>query len=303
MSSKQQATERQEEGGDAEREMFEPLAPKSKPPLSALVCKMCNKQCRNAQGYERHFRACAMALRPSKPEDYQPTYAELYLLVQGLQDEVFRLRQKMETVERRLVAKTVKVNILDWLQQNRVPTAPNTFREWMARLVWTVDQFVYLLEGHTVQETLLFVLRTQPETEDKMPVISFTQKNTVYVRDRPVKKQSQQQAQQTQGQDAKEQGTETNNEDAVAWREMHLDDMMWLCYYMQINLQGKGLLEWRAANADEYQKQGPVFLQFQKAIQKLADLPTTMTSTMHQLQHSVYQWAKTELQTTSLTLV
>jgi hypothetical protein len=312
-------------------------------PKPAFVCKLCQKKCRTEQAYERHFKACAMAMRPAKKDDYQPTYAELFLLVQGLQDEVFRLRQKMDTVERRLATKTAKVNILDWLRQHCTPTSPETFRTWLVSLRWTVSHFEYLMDGHSVPETLLYVLRSQPAAEGHLPVISFSQKTSLYVRDkakaakvadaanaRPkdrvvIDVDADEEEEDGEGEDGDGdgEGEDGEGEDgdgecedgreavsaaqpALEWREITAEDMIWVCYHLQMGLQGVGLLEWKPLNEQVYGQQGTVFVQFQKAIQKLASLPAEpgpMTGVLHQLQQVLYQWAKTELQTTSLTLV
>lgn len=151
------------------------------------TCSFCDKKYTRKSSHDRHIIVCKI-LQQSKREkicDLEestnlPTYKQLYNIVQELGLKYSILETKMEEVQKWVDKKKKKLNVIQWLNTNSIPS--HSYEEWISSIVINKKEIEILLEDSLVK-TFTTVLQNNLDTfTTNNPIACFSEKaNMLYI--------------------------------------------------------------------------------------------------------------------------
>lgn len=148
-------------------------------------CSYCGKSYLKKTNLDKHFIICEL-LNTSKnkndieDEDETPSQKKLYKILLELGNKFNKLEEKVNEMEKWIVKKKKKINIIEWLNTNIIPEA--IFGSLNEKITIDYDDVNYLFEN-TFIDTLnnIFSRTIYNIQENKYPIYAFSQKsNTFY---------------------------------------------------------------------------------------------------------------------------
>jgi len=104
-----------------------------------------------------------------------PTHVELYKIIQ----ELARKQIKMEEQIKKLQTKQRKINIIEWLNKNKIPEIG--YDEWMKNITMNHSIVEYLFEN-TIMDTIDNIFNLHLNSQKVNPLICVNQKaNIIYI--------------------------------------------------------------------------------------------------------------------------
>ena len=153
-------------------------------------CSYCKKIYTNKTSYTRHFILCEIfhttkRERICKEEENTniPNHETLYKIVQEMALKYSIMEEKMEQMKIWIDQKKKKLNIIEWLNNNKVPE--KTHDEWINNIVVNQETIENLFE-ETIVETIISILNKNTVIKDNLTMACFQQKqNVIYVYNLP----------------------------------------------------------------------------------------------------------------------
>jgi hypothetical protein len=160
----------------------------------AICCVYCGKGYKSRPGYDKHAILCELIDRTKKKKklrivdddeaDIIPSNQRMYHMLIELASKYSNLEKKMEEMSKYVVKQKKKINILEWLNNNLIPTF--VFDELPSKIT-TTNQTIELLLNNTFHDILndMFEANIYKNVElcgnDMFPLFALTQKpNTFY---------------------------------------------------------------------------------------------------------------------------
>ena len=150
-----------------------------------IQCSICDKKYTRKSSLEKHKILCDFQNRSKREKEIIneetndiPTYIELVKIVQELALKNEKLQEKMEKVEKWIEYKKKKINIVDWLNNNRIPN--KSFDEWIININVDITDIEYLMEN-TIFQTIHKVWDKEFNSEDILPISCFAQKQNIFM--------------------------------------------------------------------------------------------------------------------------
>ena len=116
-------------------------------------CCICEKNYIRKSSLERHQILCEFLTKTKREKDIlleeekdMPTYIELVGIVKELSIKYIGLQEKIENMEKWVDKKKKKINVIDWLTNNRIP--PISFKEWIDGLSVLENDIEYLMQNN-----------------------------------------------------------------------------------------------------------------------------------------------------------
>jgi len=171
-----------------------------------------------------------------------PTHLELYKIIQELAHKQVKLEEQIK----KLQTKQRKINIIEWLNKNKVPEI--SFQEWMNNISMNNEFIEYLFENSIV-DTINHILYTEifkdntylQNTQTQPPIFSAVQKaNMLYMYHDSEKK----------------------------WQKMSLEEFVILLKTIDKKLF-KAMCDWQKENMTKMQKDDYLEIKFNKGMIKL----------------------------------
>jgi len=177
----------------------------------SYACKSCSKKYTQKTAHQNHEVLCEL-LKSSKNEDESselPSYKNLVKLVGILAIKNSKLEEKLETMQKWVEKSKRKINIVEWLNKNIVPTL--TFTQFIDSIVLSEKHVTYLNENNMIK-TLTNIFEDHFNKENNLPIYSFKEKqNTFY----------------------------SYNDATKTWSEMDKSQIISLLYYIDRKIQNE----------------------------------------------------------------
>lgn len=149
-------------------------------------CLYCGKSYKNKSNLSKHINLCELLYnsknRKSNEDEIEiPSQRKLYLMLLELGNKYNKLEEKVDEMNKWVVKKKKKINIIEWLNNN---INPEIKLETLNEKIIVDDTIVDYLFQNTFIDTVnnLFSNYIYNIPESKRPIFAFIQKiNTIYI--------------------------------------------------------------------------------------------------------------------------
>ena len=162
--------------------------------FSQCSCTWCGKSYKTRINLEKHTILCELIHKSSKKranknnDDYDdvcddlPSPKKMYQMLLELGYKYRKLEEKMDEVNKFVVKKKKKINVLEWLNSNITPSL--VFEKLIEQVIIIDSDIDFLLENNfleTINVVLSRVLYLEREEEsDFIPLFAFVQKVNIF---------------------------------------------------------------------------------------------------------------------------
>ena len=244
-----------------------------------FCCDICNKKYSKRSSLDKHVLLCEYKSKSTREKQIiveessdTPSYDELVKIVQELSTKIIRMEEKMTEMQKYVIKKKKKLNVIDWLNDNVKPTI--SYSEWSSKgssyLHLENEHFEYLL-NNTLYETMekVFEFILSGRRDFIYPIICFGQKSgEFYI---------------------------CEKEDGLCkWRKMSIDELSSLFGVLHNNLITE-VTNWRRINSENLKHNDAMSMKFNKAIGKLMEMSFSPDAKFNKMKSCLYNLLKTEL--------
>ena len=151
-------------------------------------CVNCGKSYKTQTNLEKHLLLCELLQRSQKREPEEdnclaiPSQKIMYQLLLELGQKYNRLEEKVDEINKWVVKKKKKIDVIEWLNAN---IHPQIFFENLTDKIIITEQHIESLFHNSFNETLNEILANAiyvQENENINPIFAFIQKsNTIYI--------------------------------------------------------------------------------------------------------------------------
>ena len=239
---------------------------------SSACCINCGKGYKTRISLEKHVILCELIYNskknPTIEEDEPiPSPHRMYQMLIELSQKYNRLDEKVDELNKWVIKKKKKINVLEWLNANIIPEL--VFGNTVEKVI-ILDEDVEFMLNNTFNDTLnvIFSRSIYIINEQNNPIFAFSQKSNIfYVYDK--------------------------TEDACVWMELSKEKLIrFLCtVHMKIS---KAFYEWKKKNKEMLSEDRMATL-CDKATVKLMSQEFKQESTLSKIRSIMYGKMKTDM--------
>ena len=263
-----------------------------------ICCTHCGKGYKNRNAFEKHVILCEILSKAKnknkktiqldiEEDDDIPSNRRMYLMLLELGNKYNKLEQKMEEMNKWVVQKKKKINMLEWLHANIEPTY--TFHILPSKIIVT-DTIIEFLLNNSFNDTLneLFSVnlylhphdtadtKEEKEKEEIVPLFASGQKtNTFYIYDNPAS-------------DNKE------ADNTEKWEELSKDKFIKFLNIVQMKIS-KAFSDWKKTNKSKLSDDESLTTLCDKASVKIMAPNFKQDATSIKIKHMMYNKMKTDV--------
>lgn len=244
---------------------------------SAQCCLHCGKGYKTRINLEKHLVLCELlhkSKRTSANDDEEqemPSQKKMFQMLLELGQKYSKLEEKMDEINKWVVKKKKKVNVLDWLNVNMVPDL--IFENLTDKISIIESDIDFLLQNSfldTINEIFDRTIYNTSETEK--PIFAFAQKtNTFYIYE-----------------------TNSNDNSELSWLELPKDKLIRFLNKMQMKIS-KNFYEWRKKNAEKIRDNDSLSILCDNAVLKIMSIEFKQDSTLSKMKSMMYNRMKTDM--------
>lgn len=150
----------------------------------AECCVHCGKSYKTRTNLEKHKSLCEFLNRSKKSliineDDEIPSQRKIYEILLELGSKFNRMEEKVDELNKWIIKKKKKINVIDWLNTNVVPEIK--FDNLIEKIIITNDDIKYLFEN-SFADTLnhIFSRNIYNLSESEYPIFAFVQKQSIF---------------------------------------------------------------------------------------------------------------------------
>lgn len=150
----------------------------------AQCCVYCGKSYKKKSNLEKHTNLCELLNKSKKSlviedEEEIPSQRKIYQILLELGNKYNRLEEKVDELNKWVVKKKKKINVIDWLNTNITPEIK--FENLIEKIKIIDDDVKYLFENNFI-DTLnhIFSRNIYNLSESEYPIFAFVQKNNIF---------------------------------------------------------------------------------------------------------------------------
>jgi hypothetical protein len=150
----------------------------------AQCCVHCGKSYKKRTNLDKHVILCELLNKTKKnmvinDEEDIPSQRKLYEILLELGNKFNRLEEKVDELNKWVVKKKKKINVIDWLNTNITPEIK--FDSLIEKIVMSDDDIKYLFEN-SFTDTLnhIFSRNIYNLSESEYPIFAFVQKANIF---------------------------------------------------------------------------------------------------------------------------
>ena len=150
----------------------------------AQCCVYCGKSYKKKSNLEKHTNLCELLNKSKKSlviedEEEIPSHRKIYQILLELGNKYNRLEEKVDELNKWVVKKKKKINVIDWLNTNI--TSEIKFENLIEKIKIIDDDIKYLFENNFI-DTLnhIFSRNIYNLSESEYPIFAFVQKTNIF---------------------------------------------------------------------------------------------------------------------------
>lgn len=150
----------------------------------AQCCVYCGKSYKKKSNLEKHTNLCELLNKSKKSlviedEEEIPSHRKIYQILLELGNKYNRLEEKVDELNKWVVKKKKKINVIDWLNTNITPEIK--FENLIEKIKIIDDDIKYLFENNFI-DTLnhIFSRNIYNLSESEYPIFAFVQKTNIF---------------------------------------------------------------------------------------------------------------------------
>ncbi len=246
---------------------------------SSQCCIYCGKAYKNRINLDKHTNLCELIYKSTKrrkeliieEDDDIPSQKKLYHILLELGQKYSRLEEKVDEMNKFIVKRKKKINVLEWLNTN---ITPETIFERLTDKIIVTEEDIDCLIKNSVYDTFneifsktLYLLK---DNEISCPLFAFIQKtNVLYIYDK-------------------------NICDKPEWCELSREKLVKFLNILHNKIL-KELFNWKQKRSKEINKDDNLAIQYDKTMVKLMNIDFKQDATIGKIRSSIYQHMKTDM--------
>jgi hypothetical protein len=150
-------------------------------------CSFCGKSYKKRLNLDKHITICELLQNSKKSKIYMedddefivPSQYKMYEMLIELGKKYNKLEEKVDNMEKWVVKKKKKINMIEWLNSNIFPNI--LFNKLIEKIIITHEDIKYLLNNtfyDSLNEVFLKTIYNLNETDN--PIFAFIQKSNVF---------------------------------------------------------------------------------------------------------------------------
>jgi len=150
----------------------------------AQCCAHCGKSYKKKTNLDKHVVLCELLSKTKKglvieDDDDIPSQRKIYNILLELGIKFNKLEEKVDELNKWVVKKKKKINVIDWLNTNTIPEVK--FNSLVEKIIITQDDVKYLFEN-SFADTLnhIFSRNIYNLSESEYPIFAFIQKANIF---------------------------------------------------------------------------------------------------------------------------
>jgi len=241
---------------------------------SKECCQHCGKRYKTRTNLQKHLLLCEL-IRGRKStkivveeEEDIPSQKKIYQLLLELGQKYNRLEEKVEEINKYVVKKKKKINIIEWLNSN---ITPNIIFEILADKIIIKCEDVEFLFNNSFYDMLheIFAKTIYNINETENPIFAFIQNsNSFYIYDKI--------------------------EDENKWIELSREKLIRFLNKIQMKIS-KSFYDWKKLHNDDIKNNEVLSALYDKAMIKLMSTEFKQESTLAKVKNMMYTKMKTDL--------
>ena len=243
---------------------------------SSACCVICGKGYKTRRNLEKHIILCELSHNSKKSASIEedeplPSSHRMYQMLIELSQKYNRLDEKVDELNKWVIKKKKKINVLEWLNTNITPEV--VFGNAVEKVI-VLDEDVEFMLNNTFNDTLnvIFSRSIYIINEQNNPIFAFSQKSNIfYIYDK----------------------IETNKEDKCVWAELSKEKLIRFLCIVQMKIS-KAFCEWKKKNKDLISSDKMETL-CDKATVKLMSQEFKQESTLSKIRSIMYGKMKTDM--------
>jgi hypothetical protein len=251
---------------------------------SGHCCLHCGKGYKTRTNLEKHVNLCELLHKGKKSGicvddvDKLPSQKQMFQMLLELGQKYNKLEEKVDEINKWVVKKKKKINIVEWLNTNMVP---NLVFEKLHEKITIIDSDIQFLLENSLLDTINEVFtRTiynmEEEFEIKIPMFAFVQKaNIFYIFD-------------------KNGNNMDDDDDKNVWMELHKDKLMRFLMRVQMKIS-KAFCEWKKKKADKKCGDDHFDMLCDKTIVKIMGTEFNQDATISKMKAIMYNKMKADM--------
>jgi hypothetical protein len=252
---------------------------------SSSCCVICGKGYKTRKNLEKHIILCEFSYNSKKSpsmsmreedDDPLPSPYRMYQLLLELSQKYNRLNEKVDELNKWVIKKKKKINVLEWLNTNITPEI--VFGNVVENVI-VLDEDVEFMLNNTFNDTLnvIFSRSIYIINEQNNPIFAFSQKSNIfYIYDK-----------------IETDKIETDKANTCVWMELSKEKLIRFLCIVQMKMS-KAFCEWKKKNKDALNEDKMATL-CDKATVKLMSQEFKQESTLSKIRSIMYGKMKTDM--------
>lgn len=241
-------------------------------------CVFCGKGYKNRSNMDKHIILCELLNKSRKSVDKNneeeielPTQKKLFFMLLELGQKYNKLEEKVEELNKWVVKKKKKINVLEWLNINVTPDI--TFENISDKINIVYSDIDLFFQSNFFDTLHAIFSRTLFDfSENDKSIFTFVQKaNIFYIYD-------------------------LLGSDSYGWVELSREKLIRFLNKIQMKIS-KSLLEWKKANIDRLRNDDLLSMTYDKTVVKLMSIEFKQESTLSKVKNMIYNKMKTDIKT------
>jgi hypothetical protein len=149
----------------------------------AQCCVHCGKSYKNKCNLEKHVIICDLLNKSKRSlvvedEEDIPSQRKMYELILELGSKFNRLEEKVDELNKWVVKKKKKINVVEWLNTNTTPEIK--FENLIEKIIITDDDVTYLFQNSFIDTLNHIFSRNIYNLSETSPIFAFAQKTNIF---------------------------------------------------------------------------------------------------------------------------
>ena len=238
----------------------------------ANSCIHCGKGYKTKTKLDKHYLICDLIYSRNRildeEEEILPSQKQMFQIILELSQKYSKLEEKMNEMNKYIIKKRKKINIIEWLNENMTPEL--VFENITEKIIINADHIDFLFQNSyndTLNEILQQIYTLNEVTN---PIFAFDQKaNTFYIFD------------------------ETKDGEKI-WTELSNEKLTRFLNKIQMKIS-KALFEWKKINAQLIKEDEKLSNLYDKTTIKIMTPNFKQESTLSKIKHMMYIQMKSNM--------